>query len=318
MALQKKPSRQLRPSSIPFSWEEKPGIPKKTALNSGKNGGFPVKMIISVPFKWEEKPGKPILQSPHLEKPPRQLPEFEKPLLQWLESLVNFRQTITRVSNPGESHRPLPLPPSRQTSFPSPSSSSSSPCNSVILKSPVSSHFRSAISTDSEETESESSQEEEELFDLDLEAFAFDSYEKTEDEEALISGPSLMANCLSTVAELSSAVPFAERKEHNKDGNGLVTGSHFRWRNSSRSELSFRLETDGKFQYKDWKTKDKVIVKGRTPTLGELIFKSCRRRRRAVVMDFGMQSPPRLETTMKRRTGCWMCGISNNATMGSP
>ncbi|KAJ9164095.1 hypothetical protein P3X46_023709 [Hevea brasiliensis] len=54
-----------QPPSIPFLWEERPGVAKKDwrpvvspvttlALPS------PVKLVASVPFNWEEKPGKPL------------------------------------------------------------------------------------------------------------------------------------------------------------------------------------------------------------------------------------------------------------------
>ncbi|XP_077235582.1 hydroxyproline-rich glycoprotein family protein [Tasmannia lanceolata] len=51
--------------SVPFLWEEKPGKPKK----GWRPEKVPVtsvpslaKLVASVPFQWEEKPGKPLLQ----------------------------------------------------------------------------------------------------------------------------------------------------------------------------------------------------------------------------------------------------------------
>lgn len=59
----KKHARQ--PPSVPFLWEEKPGIPKKnwkpevsSVVSSVPMP--PVKLVASVPFKWEEKPGTPL------------------------------------------------------------------------------------------------------------------------------------------------------------------------------------------------------------------------------------------------------------------
>lgn len=69
--------RQVKqPPSVPFLWEEKPGIPKKdwkpevAAVNAAPAQlppppmppplPPPVKLVASVPFTWEEKPGKPL------------------------------------------------------------------------------------------------------------------------------------------------------------------------------------------------------------------------------------------------------------------
>ncbi|TMW88106.1 hypothetical protein EJD97_019030 [Solanum chilense] len=55
--------------SIPFIWEERPGIPikdwkPKPVATATTSGAFtftpPVKLIASVPFEWEEKPGTPL------------------------------------------------------------------------------------------------------------------------------------------------------------------------------------------------------------------------------------------------------------------
>ncbi|XP_050387878.1 uncharacterized protein LOC126804144 [Argentina anserina] len=57
--------KQLRePPSVPFIWEERPGIAKKdwkpTVSSNGAAPTPPVKLIASVPFIWEEKPGTPL------------------------------------------------------------------------------------------------------------------------------------------------------------------------------------------------------------------------------------------------------------------
>ncbi|CAN1180551.1 hypothetical protein LINPERHAP2_LOCUS34832 [Linum perenne] len=51
------------PPSVPFLWEEKPGVAKKnwTMMKPVVQATFsPVKLIASVPFDWEEKPGTPL------------------------------------------------------------------------------------------------------------------------------------------------------------------------------------------------------------------------------------------------------------------
>ncbi|KAJ4843286.1 hypothetical protein Tsubulata_033715 [Turnera subulata] len=57
--------KQIRqPPSVPFVWEEKPGIAKKNWKPEVSRAlpavPTPVKLIASVPFNWEEKPGKPL------------------------------------------------------------------------------------------------------------------------------------------------------------------------------------------------------------------------------------------------------------------
>ncbi|CAN4080799.1 unnamed protein product [Withania somnifera] len=59
--------RERQQISIPFIWEERPGIPiknwkpKPVATASGTfTFTPPVKLIASVPFEWEEKPGTPL------------------------------------------------------------------------------------------------------------------------------------------------------------------------------------------------------------------------------------------------------------------
>ncbi|KAL0317695.1 UNVERIFIED_CONTAM: hypothetical protein Sangu_2183800 [Sesamum angustifolium] len=62
--------RERQPISVPFIWEEKPGMPKKDwkpTARPVKPAAPPVKFIVSVPFGWEEKPGTPLpslLQTP--------------------------------------------------------------------------------------------------------------------------------------------------------------------------------------------------------------------------------------------------------------
>ncbi|KAK2971756.1 hypothetical protein RJ640_022895 [Escallonia rubra] len=63
--------RIKQPVSVPFLWEEKPGIPKKNWKPSAPLvapfAAPPVKLVASVPFTWEEKPGRPL---PCFSQPP--------------------------------------------------------------------------------------------------------------------------------------------------------------------------------------------------------------------------------------------------------
>jgi len=53
-----------QPPSVPFLWEERPGIPKKDWKPGSSSVTSvpkpPLKLVASVPFIWEEKPGKPL------------------------------------------------------------------------------------------------------------------------------------------------------------------------------------------------------------------------------------------------------------------
>ncbi|KAI0520455.1 hypothetical protein KFK09_007931 [Dendrobium nobile] len=67
-----------QPISVPFLWEQKPGMPKTDwnakpipffatkfskakSVSSSETAIIPLSLVISVPFQWEEKPGKPLL-----------------------------------------------------------------------------------------------------------------------------------------------------------------------------------------------------------------------------------------------------------------
>ncbi|XWS61047.1 hypothetical protein CRYUN_Cryun07bG0092200 [Craigia yunnanensis] len=66
--------RKIRqPPSVPFLWEERPGIAKKDwkpsacSVTTTLPPTTPIKLIASVPFNWEEKPGTPL---PSFSQPP--------------------------------------------------------------------------------------------------------------------------------------------------------------------------------------------------------------------------------------------------------
>lgn len=68
---ERKRERQL--ISIPFIWEEKPGMPKKDwkpFTRPVEPPAPPPKFVVSVPFGWEEKPGTPL---PSFVQPPKLL-----------------------------------------------------------------------------------------------------------------------------------------------------------------------------------------------------------------------------------------------------
>lgn len=65
--------RERQPISVPFIWEEKPGMPKKDWKPFSRPvepPAPPVKFVVSVPFGWEEKPGTPL---PSFVQPPKEL-----------------------------------------------------------------------------------------------------------------------------------------------------------------------------------------------------------------------------------------------------
>ncbi|XP_051137842.1 uncharacterized protein LOC127256053 [Andrographis paniculata] len=72
-------SRDRQPISVPFIWEDKPGIPKKhwkptpRLLPENPIVAPPAKLVVSIPFGWEEKPGTPL---PFFSKPDKQDPVF--------------------------------------------------------------------------------------------------------------------------------------------------------------------------------------------------------------------------------------------------
>ncbi|CAL9176396.1 uncharacterized protein LOC135613262 [Musa acuminata AAA Group] len=49
--------REKQQITVPYLWEEKPGVPKRVPVISSSP---PTRLVVSVPFEWEEKPGKPI------------------------------------------------------------------------------------------------------------------------------------------------------------------------------------------------------------------------------------------------------------------
>lgn len=62
--------RERQPISVPFVWEERPGVAKKDWKPADKPANMikkfvpPVKLVASIPFEWEEKPGTPLPSFP--------------------------------------------------------------------------------------------------------------------------------------------------------------------------------------------------------------------------------------------------------------
>ncbi|KAJ8771396.1 hypothetical protein K2173_026573 [Erythroxylum novogranatense] len=87
----KKHVRVRQPPSIPFLWEEKPGIPKRdwkpeVDATTPVVVPPPVKLVASIPFNWEEKPGKPLpcfspVLKPATETSPLTLTSWSSPLV---------------------------------------------------------------------------------------------------------------------------------------------------------------------------------------------------------------------------------------------
>ncbi|KAI3435260.1 uncharacterized protein J3R85_006175 [Psidium guajava] len=87
-----KKKRVREPPSVPFLWEERPGMPKKDwkdNASSSRPVPPPAKLVASIPFIWEEKPGKPLTS---ISQPPTE------------------SKTLTTSTDLIDA--PLPLPPS--------------------------------------------------------------------------------------------------------------------------------------------------------------------------------------------------------------
>nr|GLL21082.1 uncharacterized protein LOC109186880 isoform X1 [Ipomoea trifida] len=59
--------KERQPISVPFVWEERPGVAKKDwkpVDKPVKKFVPPVKLVASIPFEWEEKPGTPLPSFP--------------------------------------------------------------------------------------------------------------------------------------------------------------------------------------------------------------------------------------------------------------
>lgn len=88
-----KKKRVRQPPSVPFLWEERPGMPKKDwkdKASLSRPVPPPAKLVASIPFTWEEKPGKPLTS---ISQPPKESKRL--------------------TSNTNLIGAPLPLPPSR-------------------------------------------------------------------------------------------------------------------------------------------------------------------------------------------------------------
>ncbi|XP_031258287.1 uncharacterized protein LOC116116335 [Pistacia vera] len=194
-----------QPPAVPFLWEEKPGIAKRDwrqAISSVSPIQMPpVKLIASIPFNWEEKPGTPLnsLSHPPLESEQQILPEnlmtFPSPPesepSNLPENLITFPspqvlpENIMTFPSPPESG-PLPILPENLTTFPSPTAYPQG---------------YDVVENGKEEVSDNGQDDQKALFELDLEAFDFET------DGSFSSSPSLLANCLVPSVAISSAVP---------------------------------------------------------------------------------------------------------------
>ncbi|XVE58672.1 hypothetical protein DITRI_Ditri04bG0187400 [Diplodiscus trichospermus] len=162
--------RKIRqPPSVPFLWEERPGIAKKdwkpaaSSVATALPPPTPTKLIASVPFNWEEKPGTP-------------LPSFS------------------------------PQPPVEPAVVPSSAMLMTLPPPPPPVYSPA--YFKGC---NSDEDEGDGSDEQQMVFEMDLEAFGFET------DDSFSPAPSLLANCLVASSAISAAVPVQKTYQTDND-----------------------------------------------------------------------------------------------------
>ncbi|WCJ36539.1 hydroxyproline-rich glycoprotein family protein [Euphorbia peplus] len=190
--------KQIRePPSVPFLWEDKPGVAKKdwrpmvSSVTTIPALPSPVKLIASVPFVWEEKPGKP-LSCFSMESPPMtplvNLVSLPSPPMysQWHnEHMFNNEEGGPDDEN-YDTELSLMILPENHVSLPSP---------------PMDSLWHNGHMFTGEDWHGS---HEDGIFNLDLQSFSFET------DDSFNSAHSLSANCLVSTLALSAAVPVLE------------------------------------------------------------------------------------------------------------
>ncbi|KAF3790219.1 hypothetical protein EJ110_NYTH16744 [Nymphaea thermarum] len=247
------------PGSIPFLWEEAPGQPKKDYI---------IQALISDPSPSPEQPGQlekdHIIQTPAIDPSPAKL-VISVPF-QWEEE-------------PGK-----------------PKTSSPARLNSVLLCSPITS-IREEGEEEEDGFEDCDENDDDELFELDFESFAFDENDLPIKRFSR-STPSMLANCMSTLSELSNAIPI----EHTISITDYQTSSSLGQEKNSIEDESSYIEfhfpiltphsgfirkvfvgenhcsddSSGQGSARQSCCRIKCIkVKRAPPTIGDLIFTNC-------------------------------------------
>ncbi|KAJ0042933.1 hypothetical protein Pint_17297 [Pistacia integerrima] len=301
-----------QPPAVPFLWEEKPGIAKRDwrqAISSVSPIQMPpVKLIASIPFNLEEKPGTPLnsLSHPPLESEQKILPEnlmtFPSPPESEPSNLITFPspqvlpENIMTFPSPPESG-PLPIRPENLTTFPSPTAYPQG---------------YDVVDNGKEEVSDNGQDDQKALFELDLEAFDFET------DGSFSSSPSLLANCLVPSVAISSAVPVEKSSlsDDTSDEPNIPSTPDSETDSSTSSYTNgFSSLVGASFLEclfpllppKLVSLKGSVVIRSPT-TLGELIMIS---RRRSYQMKAAQIRKQNLSMEFARRaSGCCIFGTS--------
>ncbi|CAN6466504.1 unnamed protein product [Victoria cruziana] len=243
----------------------------------------------SVPFLWEERPGQPkkdyiiqaLVSDPSPSEQPRQLEKDRTPVIDPRPAKLVISVPFEWEEEPGK-----------------PKASSPARFNSVLFYSPITEEKDDDDDEKEDRFEDCEENDDDELIELDLESFEFDENDLPIRSFSR-STPSMLANCMSTLSELSNAIPI----EHTISITDYQTSSGPRpEKNSSEDssyiEFHFPIVTphvgfiqkffagenpcsdDGSRQGSATQTccRIKCIkVKKTPPTLGDLIFMNCAR-----------------------------------------
>ncbi|KAL6127027.1 hypothetical protein ACLB2K_075072 [Fragaria x ananassa] len=305
--------KQVRePPSVPFLWEERPGIPKKdwkpTVSSNSAAPIPPVKLIASVPFIWEEKPGTPLpyfmeSSSESATPEPMMLITYPSPPIcsQHNDHGGEEYSDASNGNDDGEDE-----------------------IQSVFKLDMQAFNFETDASNGNDDGEDEIQS----VFKLDMQAFDFET------DDSFSSAPSLLANCLVSSLVISTAVPAPEDESDQTETDtpfsplseaGSSTSSYATGTSSlvggafleclfpllpakagflekvGHSDNRTLTPQASKTKYFDRETNGSVILSSRT--LGELILMSrkCSYRRKAVQMRKQNLSK---ELMMKNAFGC--------------